>query len=138
MYRWIFLLLIFIFSCKKDTIDSSIPFRQVNLLIYPNDPAYFDISSPGGHVYINGGYNGIIIYRFNQEEFRVFDRACPYDPLETCARVHFDSQGDVLVKDTCCLSRFQVIDGSVVSGPAAQPLKPYNHSYDGNVLHIYN
>ncbi len=134
----IFLILLTFASCKKKAVESTIPHRSVNILVYPNDPAYFDLSSPGGHVYINGGYRGILIYRYNQEEFRVFDRACPYDPSEDCGRVHFESQGDVMVQDTCCLSTFQVIDGSVVSGPSTQPLKAYNHTFDGNELHIYN
>lgn len=87
---------------------------------------------------MNGGYRGILIYRYTQDEFRVFDRACTYDPDDPCGRVHFEMQGDVLVQDTCCGSTFQVIDGTVTEGPAAQALRPYQYNWDGNTLHIFN
>jgi Rieske Fe-S protein len=40
--------------------------------------------------------------------------------------------------DSCCNSRFSIIDGSVINGPATRPLYQYRTLFDGNALRIYN
>jgi len=123
-------------GCKKDN-NNSIPNTAVDIYIYANNPSFIDVSVVGGWTYVMGGVRGILLYRKSNTEFMAYDRNCTYQPNQPCATVVMDVN-NIEAKDTCCHSRFSIYDGSVFQGPAALPLKAYNTSYDGNVLHIYN
>ncbi len=133
--------LIFIFSgsvfnsCTKDE-NQTIPYVYVNFYIQPNSTLYQKLNVIGGWEYLTGGYNGIVVYRLNQDEFMAFDRACPYDYMNGC-RIQVESSFTTAI-DSCCKSRFILTDGSPFSGPAHVSLKQYRTSYDGNNLHISN
>ena len=45
---------------------------------------------------------------------------------------------NITLVDTCCGSKFIVVDGSVINGPAGLPLQRYQTYYDGTTLHITN
>ena len=123
-------------GCKKDN-NSTIPNTAVDIYLYTNNPSFINVSTIGGWTYITGGVRGILVYRKSNTEFMAYDRNCTYQPSDPCATVVMDAN-DIEAKDTCCHSRFSIYDGSVFQGPAALPLKAYNTTYDGNVLHIYN
>lgn len=129
--------LILLTSCSKSNNSSNIPYVPVNIDIYPANPQYNDLNVIGGWLYINGGSRGIIIYRYTQDEFYAFDRHCTFEPTNTCGKVKMDTDNITLV-DTCCGSKFIVVDGSVINGPAGLPLKRYQTYYDGTTLHITN
>ncbi len=97
---------------------------------------YFKLNVVGGWEYITGGYNGIVVYRLNQDEFKAFDRACPYDFKNGC-RIIVESSFTTAV-DSCCGSKFILTDGSPFNGPANVSLKEYRTYYDGTNLHISN
>jgi Rieske Fe-S protein len=63
--------------------------------------------------------------------------ACPYDPENECARVEVDPTTYTLI-DSCCMSRFNLIDGMPVDGPSTRPLLQYLTEFDGNYLQVYN
>lgn len=126
---------IFAYACRKS--DDVVPNVYVDIYVYTSDPAFVNLNVPGGWVYITGGAKGIIIYRKSTTDFMAYERNCTYNPSEACARVEVDSS-NVLAVDKCCGSQFSIIDGSVVKTPATMPLKQYQTSFDGNVLHIYN
>ncbi|MBC7861905.1 MAG: hypothetical protein IAF38_02965 [Bacteroidia bacterium] len=140
-YKLIFSLLLFgaVLSCKKDKNNgnSNIQNQAVNIDIYPADPQFSTtIGVPGGWVYLTGGVKGIIVYRKSQTDFVAYERSCTYDPnTNMLLKVLSDN---VTVKDSACGSKFLILDGSVTQGPAAQSLKAYGTTYDGNLLHIYN
>jgi len=123
-------------SCRKDNNNyvESVP---VDIYLYTNNPSFVNVSVVGGWVYITGGVRGILVYRKSNTEFMAYDRNCTYQSSEPCATVVVDNTNIVAV-DTCCHSRFSIYDGSVFQGPAAAPLKAYNTTFDGSVLHIYN
>jgi len=123
-------------SCRKDNNNyvESVP---VDIYLYTNNPSFVNVSVVGGWVYITGGVRGILVYRKSNTEFMAYDRNCTYQSSEACATVVVDNTNIVAV-DTCCHSRFSIYDGSVFQGPAAAPLKAYNTTFDGSVLHIYN
>jgi nitrite reductase/ring-hydroxylating ferredoxin subunit len=123
------------FSCSKDETET-IPYSYVNFYINPNSTMYYKLNVVGGWEYLTGGYNGIIVYRLNQDEFVAFDRACPYDYANGC-RIEVESSFTTAI-DSCCSSRFIITDGSPFSGPAHVSLKQYRTTYDGNNLHITN
>ena len=125
-----------VISCKKDT-DNGIPITAVDIYLYTNNPSFVNLYAIGGWAYISGGVRGILVYRKSSSEFMAYDRNCTYQPSQPCATGVVDATNSLFV-DTCCLSKFSMYDGSVTQGPAVLPLKAYQTTYDGNVLHIYN
>ena len=125
------------FSCKKRGDNSVIPNVPVDIYIYTTDPVFFNLQVAGGWEYISGGSRGILIYRASNSDFMAFDRHCPYMPENTCGQIEV-SATNVSAIDSCCDSQFSIIDGSIQKGPAAMPLKQYQTTFDGTVLHVYN
>ena len=128
-------------SCKKKksqaNTNNPVPSLPVNVKIYPNDPSYFKLQTIGGWVYINGGINGIIVYRKSNEEFIAIERTSSYYPNNAAAKVFVQSDNFIL-RDTVSDSRWQIIDATVTKGPAEWPLRRYGTSYDGSLLNIIN
>ena len=123
-------------GCKKRK-NTVIPYIPVNIYIYPSDPNFNKLNTPGGWVYLNGGSRGIIVYRRSNEEFVAYDRHCTYDTENACGQVEVTST-QITAIDSCCMSEFVLTDGSVVKSPASAPLQPYQVNYNGNELHIFN
>ncbi len=123
-------------SCRKEQ-PGGVPLTTVDFQINVNNPAYVDLSAPGGWLYLTGGSLGIIVYRKSLEEFVAMDRHCPYQPAELC-KVYVD-ESEVIARDTtCCGSAFLLLDGSVTEGPAALGLQRYNTAFNGTTLRIFN
>ncbi|MDX9750492.1 MAG: hypothetical protein RBT71_05380 [Flavobacteriales bacterium] len=123
-------------GCKRDQAGG-VPPVPVHIEINVNNPSYADLAVTGGWLYLTGGSLGMIVYRKSPTEFVALDRHCPYQPAELC-RVFVD-ESEVLAMDTlCCGSRFLIMDGSVVEGPAALNLHRYNTTFNGTILRIYN
>ncbi|MES2139430.1 MAG: hypothetical protein V4511_06955 [Bacteroidota bacterium] len=131
-----FVIVISIAACKKDT-NNGVPITPVDIYLYTNNPSFVNLYGVGGWVYITGGVRGILVYRKSPSEFMAYDRNCTYQSSDACATVVVDAT-NILATDTCCHSKFSMYDGSVTQGPAGLPLKAYNTTFDGNVLHIYN
>lgn len=137
--KWYYILLLpsmLFYNCKKDE-NSNIPLVNVNYYIQTNNPAYNPVTVPGGWMYINGGSRGIILYRASNDEFKAYDRHCTYESTSSCALVSVENN-NITAYDDCCGSKFLLTDGSVTKSPASLPLKQYQTSFDGSVLHIYN
>jgi hypothetical protein len=124
-------------SCEeKDPYP--IPNVPVNLLLNLDLPSYQNLNAPGGWVYINGGSRGIIVYR-NFNEFIALDRHSTYDSDNSCAIVSVDINNSFVLNDSCSTSQYNMLDGTVVTGPAKWGLKSYNTSWDGAyTVQIYN
>ena len=122
--------------CKKknQTVQDNIAYQTVNITIYPNDPLYFKLQTAGGWVYINGGVNGIIVYRKTTTntpvDFVAVERTSTALPNDPDARVKVQSDNFTL-KDTISGAKWQIFDGAVISG-APQGLRLYNAIFDGN------
>lgn len=124
-------------SCKDKVPHDTIPEVAVQARIEPESTMYIELNSIGGWVYLTGGYKGILVYRVSVDEFVAYDRACPYDPYEDEARITVDPSG-IICTDTHCGSQFNILDGSIIKGPATIPLKRYYTYYDGVFLTINN
>jgi nitrite reductase/ring-hydroxylating ferredoxin subunit len=124
-------------SCNKTVEHESIPNVAVNMYLDISSTMYIELSTIGGYVYVTGGYKGIIIYRVSPEDFVAYDRGCPFDPTLACARIEMDPSG-ITLTDSCCGSNFSVLDGSIIKGPATQPLKRYHTQFDGQMLRVWN
>lgn len=122
-------------SCKQN--KSFIPFVAVNVVINIQDPAFQKLNGIGGWAYAEGGSKGLIIFKSDFDKFMAYDRHCTYKPSNSCSKVNVDENG-ILAIDTCCLSKFQLIDGNPIEGPAAVGLQQYNTSFDGNIIQVWN
>ena len=124
-------------SCKEKE-PYPIPNIPVNISINLDLPSYQSLNSPGGWVYIPGGSRGIVVYR-NFDEFVALDRHATYESDNNCAIVNVDTINYFILNDSCSSSQYNIIDGTVVTGPAKWGLKRYNASWDGAyTVHIYN
>ncbi len=126
---------LFAFSCEsKDKAYQEIPYVYVNI-----DMTLIDLKTVNerGWDTIQGGYRGIILYKESQSSYIAYERACPYDPLKDCALVEVEAGGTTMI-DSCCDSRYLMLDGSVFSGPSLRSLKQYHTFYDGQRLNIRN
>jgi hypothetical protein len=136
------LVLVFFFSnCKKKepvpVAQNPVPSVPVNISIYPNDPLYFKVQAIGGWMYLDGGINGIVLYRKTEQEFVALERSSTKSPSDAKSRVLVQSDNFTL-KDTVSASTWSILDGSVMKGPAVWPLRKYGSTYDGNLLKIIN
>lgn len=122
---------------EQNIADHPVPAVPVDLLIYPNDPLNFKLQGIGGWMYFNGGVNGIIIYRKSLQEFVALERTSTALPNNAAAKVKVLQDG-FTCHDTISGSKWQIIDGVVMQGPATWPLRIYGSSFDGNVLRVRN
>jgi len=127
------ILFFFTLSCEKFK-QPNIPYIPIDLVIYPNSMDYI---SPGGYKYFNAGYRGILVYRILPDQFMVFERCCPYDPEKAGAQIKVD-HSVLTATDSVCNYKFNMLDGTPISGPSNFALVQYRFSYDGDALHIYN
>ena len=97
----------------------------------------FPLLAVGGWVYITGGSRGIIVYRFSPDEFLAFDRHCTFQVEDGC-RTDVDNTNITAVDSDCCGSKFLIVDGAPIDGPANIGLQHYNTQFDGNTLLITN
>ena len=77
------ILLMMVFGCKKKAktnAEHPVPNVPIDITVYPNDPLNFKIQAIGGWIYVNGGINGIILYRKSQQEFVALERTSSYLP----------------------------------------------------------
>lgn len=132
----VFVVALFSFCKKKNnTVQDNIAYQTVNITMYPNDPLYFKLQTVGGWVYISGGVNGIIVYRKtatnSPTDFVALERTSTSLPDDPNARVKVQADNFTL-KDTISGSKWQIVDGALISGPATQNLRSYNAIFDGN------
>ena len=135
-----FVIVSFVFSiseCKKD--NSSIPNVAVDFYIYLSQPSSAPLNSPGNWIPSSGGVKGIIVYRRSVDEFAAYERDCPYDPNASNARIDVDSS-NIIAVDRNCGSKFNLLDNTILNGPATRSLKTYHADYDASAatVHVYN
>ena len=104
-----------------DQNNQNIPYIPVNFDINLNLPAYNSLNFPGEHLILQGGSQGIIVYRYTMDEFVVLDRHSTFDVALNC-KVSVESDGITLSdEDDCSESKWLILDGSVMEGPATLP-----------------
>lgn len=133
------ILLLMANSCSKNTVQQAVPYVNVNFEIDLNLPSYNKLNVVGNWIYVTGGDKGIIIYRYDQSTFSVWDRCCTYNALNGNAIVSVESN-NVYAIDSSCGSVFNILNGQVQHSPATLPLKGYHYTFDptANSLSVYN
>lgn len=126
---------IFLFSCNDDY--EGIPDVNVDVYLNTLDPTYQHLSGLGAWAQVSGGSRGIIVFQYDLGKYVAYERHCTFEPQNTCAQVEVDIS-NLYALDSCCNSKFQLLDGVPIEGSASIPLKSYNTSFDGNIIHIWN
>ncbi len=124
-------------ACKKN--NDRVPSVAVDEYLNLNLPEYFNLNAINNWVYYNyAGNKGIIVIRTSPTDFSAYERTCTFDPSVPAAIVE-GIPNDIFSIDSVCGSKFSLLDGSVINGPATQPLLQYRTELLGNnILHIYN
>lgn len=118
--------------------EERIPYAYVDFILYLDMPQYFQVRTPGNYLYLTGGVKGIILYCEYADSYRAYERNCPYKPSDPNAILEVDSTGVFLVCQHC-ESKFLIMDGSVVNGPAKYPVLQYaTYLEGGNRLSVFN
>tara|TARA_B100000780_G_C21126715_1_gene457468 strand:+ start:261 stop:689 length:429 start_codon:yes stop_codon:yes gene_type:complete len=123
-------------SCEQN--NQNIPYVPVNFDLNLNLPSYNSLNYPGEHLILQGGSKGIVVYRYTTDEFVVLDRHSTFDVTQGC-NVTVESDGITLSDDNdCSNSKWIVLDGSVMQGPATLSLHRYRTNWNPPILHVYN
>ena len=129
------LFLIIISSCgdSNDYIRNVYVDVEIDLSL----PEFSPLNTVGNSIFIEGGNKGIIIYRFSNYEYNIYDRNCSYEPNLECS--YIDSINSTIAVCGCCSSAFLLDQNGVAANtPAVLPLKQYNYSLNNTLLHIFN
>jgi hypothetical protein len=89
-----------------------IPYVPVDFSVNVNLPAYIDLSVPSGHVLVNGGSQGIVLYRYTLDQFVALDRHATADIPSNC-QVEVAEDGLMLIDPVW---RFGMVDHRRFSG----------------------
>lgn len=120
-------LAVMIFSAPDTQAQAS--FAPINInLTYPQ---YQRLKLDGGYQYIDdGGMQGIILYRQDENTYIAYERLCSLDDEPP---VSVDGSG-LFMKG--CNSTYSFSDGYPTGGPATRPLMKYRTSLTGTTLVI--
>jgi len=133
--KFLVLFLIIISSCgdSNDYIRNVYVDVEIDLSL----PEFSPLNTVGNSIFIEGGNKGIIIYRFSNYEYNIYDRNCSYEPNLECS--YIDSINSTIAMCGCCSSVFLLDqNGVAANSPAVLPLKQYNYSLNNTLLHIFN
>ncbi|MCC5917728.1 MAG: hypothetical protein JJU02_10440 [Cryomorphaceae bacterium] len=129
----------FFTACTRE--QHPVPNVFVDMYVNLNIPSSLQLQSPGGAIYHEGGYKGLIIYRRTltntTEDFVAYDRACPNDWEKECGRV-FITKDMMYGYCGCDSAQFLLYDGSPLTGNESVPLKFYRTRLTGHTLHVFN
>lgn len=128
---------ILLFSSCERSNPSGIPYVPVNYQLTVSNPEFAPLLAVGGWLYIGGGSRGIIVYRATPDQFNAFDRHCTFQVDDNC-RIAVDNTDITAFDSECCQSKFLLVDGAPIDGPANIGLHQYNTQFDGNTLNIFN
>ncbi len=127
-------------SCNKDQVQNPVPNIPFDISLNLTLPLYQPLQAVlGGIVYYNAGSRGLAILRISNDEFAIFDRHCPYKVEDGCVvEMDADNIGG-LMDSECCNSKFNMINAGLPSkGPAVNGLKPYQYTFNGTILRVFN
>ena len=134
------IILIFFIYCIVNSCNKQEDFIQdvyVSEFVDLSLPQYSEINITGNAVFIEGGVEGIIIFKDVGDNFKIYDRNCSYEPSSICAKIDSISSGIAFCG--CCSSAFLISSsGEAINAPAILPLKKYRWSLNNNILHIHN
>jgi nitrite reductase/ring-hydroxylating ferredoxin subunit len=147
----IFLLLpFFLTSCNKDKNDV-IPDVYVDFNISLNDVEFSSLTAPLTSAYVSAstnniglyaagyGNNGIIVFRYVEDEFLAYDRTCPHDFKVNNKSVQINIIDDIYAICPECSTKYALPSyGTPASGIGQYPLKNYKTAFNSPWIHVWN
>jgi len=133
---WVWLLPLILMSTRCSSDNYYIPYVEVDLHL--NIIGELGNPAPTTDMTINGGYNGLILYREDFGVFRVYDRTCTQYPDHDAAVIPDDTISGVYTCPECKSKYLLLLDAEPIDGPASFPLHEYYSVVEGDLLHIYN
>ena len=131
----IFIFFVFYLCCGDS--NNYIQNVYVDVEIDLSLPQFSELNIVGNNIFIEGGNKGIIIYRYSNYEYKIYDRNCSFEPNLECS--YIDSVNSIIALCGCCTSAFLLDqNGSAANSPAVLPLKQYNYTLNNTLLHIFN
>jgi len=141
----------FVFSsCSKDKNDV-IPDTFVDFSISLNDVEFSNLVSPLTYAYVSAstnnfgpnaagyGNNGIIVFRYIEDEFLAFDRTCPHDFKVNNKSVRVNVIDDIYAICPDCSTKYALPSyGTPASGIGQYPLKNYKTAFNNPWIHVWN
>jgi nitrite reductase/ring-hydroxylating ferredoxin subunit len=125
-------------SCKEIDYSSIIPYVPINRVLNLGNPQFSPLNAVGGYIVLpDEGSRGLIVIRSTTDDVAAFDRHCTYDGAKTCGIANPDNSAMYAVC-ACCGSQWLMLNGQVIKGPAAIPLKSYQTSFNGLIVTITN
>lgn len=135
---------LFFQGCQRPVENPNQPNAILDFVINLTDPMYYNLNWIGNYMYLTSdeqsNSRGLIVYRYSQDEFRVYDRLPPNKPNTccengVCSRLVVDVP---FVVDSCNMIWYNILNGEVWKGDGVFPLYYYRYSYDGQSLRIRN
>ena len=132
--------LVLIFSlvaCNGDDDSNRSLYEMLNMVdigIDLNSPEYQVLRQNNAFVYLEGGRRGIIVLNKGANQYKAFERNCPFQPNNDCATVSMHPSVTFMV-DSCCSSQFD-LNGQVQSPPSTLPMVEYTTFLLGSELRI--
>ena len=128
---------IFAVSCNSKPYNPNAPVVNINFTIYPNSLEYQELNAVGGWIYLTAQLPsyGIIVYRYNIDEFKAYERKAPNEPY-ACPNNRLFVQLPFVI-DSCMNYKYSILDGSIIEG-IGYNLIEYFTEFDGQELRIYN
>jgi len=133
---WPLLLLLFILFTKCETGGYQIPYARVDLNL--NIISELGNPAPTTSQLIDGGANGLIVYREDFGLFHVYDRTCTLYPEHNTAVVADENFDGVYTCPECNSKYLLSMGADPIEGPATFPLHEYYSRVNGDLLHVYN
>ena len=119
---------------SNENLANCIPSLPLNLTTDLNNPQLINVLTPGGHVELNGGSKGILLFNKNGSEFVAFDRMCPNNDCATAMR--FENR---LLICECDDSRYSVdFGGAPQNNNNVCPAIEYQVTRNGSAIRISN
>ena len=140
MRKYLLLILVFAFTvqCSNNSIENDcFPFINVNETINLDLPLYVNLRVPGGWAYAPGGFQGLIIYNVDGNQFKAYDRLCPGENPSACSQMIVSNNLRLLCP--CDDSEFNILNGA----PLTQGVTCFAQEYlvenlNGTILRIQN
>jgi hypothetical protein len=129
--------LLLLIGCLKNTTHP-IPSTPFSISINLNLPSYNALNGVSGYCYVQGGIQGIIVYRRSIDEFYAFECKSPAGNAECSFPLKVNKSNFLQLDDSCTSAKFSLFDGSAISGSNVG-LRQYSTQWNGsNILVIYN
>lgn len=146
----VFLTPFFLTSCSKEKNDV-VPDVYIDFNISLNDPEFFNLTAPLTSAYVSSatnnigipaagyGNNGVIIFRYIEDEFYAYDRTCPHDFKVNNKSVQVNIVDEIYAICPECNTKYALPSfGTPASGIGRYPLKNYKTSFNGLIVHVWN